>query len=238
MKSRPDFVDERHKAWCIHCGEVLASVETNLDHVPSKSILDRPFPENLPTISICRSCNTSFSNDEEYFIAFLGSVLAGTADPDHQVVERAEKALRRNLRLQDEIGTQFRVEKDTAGNDRGAFVPDIDRIRNVVIKNARGHVLFEHGQPARGKPVHITIEPLQILTTEAIRSFETIDYGPGWPEVGSRLMSRLVSGEDMRADGWVIVQPNVYRFAVVDNGQFVVRTVIREYLATEVVWDR
>jgi predicted nuclease of restriction endonuclease-like (RecB) superfamily len=39
-------------------------------------------------------------------------------------------------------------------------------------------------------------------------------------------------------DGWVIVQPNVYRFAVVDDGQFAVRTVIREYLATEVVWDR
>lgn len=51
-------------------------------------------------------------------------------------------------------------------------------------------------------------------------------------------MSRLVIGGDMGADGWVIVQPNVYRFAVVDNSQFVVRTVIREYLATEVVWDR
>lgn len=238
MKSLPDFVDERHKAWCIHCGEVLASVETNLDHVPSKSILDRPFPENLPTIRICRSCNTSFSNDEEYFIAFLGSVLAGSANPDHQVVERAEKTLSQNLRLQHEIEAQLRVEKDSDGNDRVVFVPDIERIRNVVIKNARGHVFFEHGQPALGEPANVAIEPLQNLTPEAVRLFEKIDYGPGWPEVGSRLMSRLISGEDMRADGWVIVQPNVYRFAVVDDGQFVVRTVIREYLATEVVWDR
>lgn len=238
MKGLPDFVDERHKAWCIHCGAVLVSVETSLDHVPSKGILDRPFPENLPTIRICRSCNTSFSRDEEYFIAFLGSVLAGTANPHRQVVERAEKTLSKNFRLQDEIEAQLRIEKDADGNDQVTFVPDINRIRNVVIKNARGHVLFEHGQPAVGEPQHIAIEPLQILTPEAVRSFETIDYGPGWPEVGSRLMSRLVSGEDMRADGWVIVQPDVYRFAVVDNGQFVVRTVIREYLATEVVWDR
>jgi len=238
VKGFPDFVDERHKVCCIHCGTVLASVETNLDHVPSKSILDRPFPENLPTIRICRSCNTSFSRDEEYFIAFLGSVLAGTTVPDHQVVERAAKTLSHNLRLQDEIEAQLRVEKDAAGNDRVTFVPDIDRIRNVVIKNARGHVLFEHGQPARGAPAHIAIEPLQVLIPEAITSFETIDYGPGWPEVGSRLMSRLFSGEDMRADGWVIVQPNVYRFAVMDNDQFVVRTVIREYLAAEVAWDR
>lgn len=231
-------MDKRHKAWCIHCGEVLASVETNLDHVPSKSILDRPFPENLPTIRICRSCNTSFSNDEEYFIAFLGSVLAGTADPDHQVVERAEKTLSQNFRLQDEIEAQLRVEKDSDGNDRVVFVPDIERIRNVVIKNARGHILFEHGQPALGEPTSVAIEPLQNLTPEAVRLFETIDYGPGWPEVGSRLMSRLISGEDMRPDGWVIVQPNIYRFAVVDDGRFFVRTVIREYLATEVVWDR
>ena len=72
--------------------------------------------------------------------------------------------------------------------------------------------MFEHGQPAQGEPTHVAIEPLQTLTPEAVRSFETIDYGPGWPEVGSRLMSRLVSGEDMRKrrlkgtgfqlDGW------------------------------------
>jgi hypothetical protein len=141
-------------------------------------------------------------------------------------------------RLQDEIEAQLRVKKDADGKDRVAFVPDIDRIRSVVIKNARGHVLFEHGQPAQGEPAHIVIEALQILTPEAVRSFETINYGPGWPEVGSRLMSRLISGKDMRPDGWVIVQPSVYRFAVMDDGQFVVRTVIREYLATEVVWDR
>ena len=40
MKGMMDFADERHKTWCIHCGAVLANVENNLDHVPSKSILD------------------------------------------------------------------------------------------------------------------------------------------------------------------------------------------------------
>lgn len=238
LKAVPDLADERHKSWCIHCGVVLASVETNLDHVPSKSILDRPLPENLPTIRICRSCNTSFSNDEEYFSAFLGSVLAGTTDPGHQIVERAGRTLSKNSRLQDKIEGRRRVERNVDGIDCVSFKPDIDRIRNVVIKNARGHVLFEHGKSARGEPAHIAIEPLQILTPEVVRIFETIDYGSVWPEVGSRLMSRLIGGEDMRPDGWVIVQPNVYRFAVVDGGQFVVRTVIREYLATEVIWDR
>jgi hypothetical protein len=212
-------------------------VESNLDHVPSKSILDRPLPDNVPTIRICRSCNTTFSNDEEYFVAFLGSVLAGSTDPDQQVIERAEKALRNNDRLRQEIEAQFRVEEDADGNGWTTFVPNILRVQNVIVKNARGHVLFEHGQPARGEPVRVAIQPIPVLQPEAVDAFEHIDYGPGWPEVGSRLMTRLITGEDMRPDGWVIVQPDVYRFAVVDDGQFTVRTVIREYLATEVIWD-
>ncbi|WP_417417636.1 hypothetical protein [Hoeflea sp.] len=237
MKGTMDFADERHKGACIHCGAVLANVESNLDHVPSKSILDRPFPDNLPTIRICRSCNTSFSKDEEYFLAFLGSVLSGTTDPEQQVVERVEHTLSRNHRLQNEIEAQLQVVKGANGKDQVAFVPDISRIQNVVIKNARGHVLFEHGQPVTAEPRRVGIEPIPSLPTATLEAFEHIDYGAGWPEVGSRLMQRLITGEDLRSDGWVIVQPDVYRFAVMDNGQFVVRSVIREYLATEVVWE-
>lgn len=237
MKGMMDFADERHKAWCIHCGAVLANVENNLDHVPSKSILDRPFPDNLPTTRICRSCNASFSNDEEYFVAFLGSVLAGNTDPERQIVERSEKILSKNRRLQKEIECQLQVVKNQDGNDRVTFVPEMSRIQNIIVKNARGHVLFEHGQPAEGEPVRVAIQPIPTIPPEKRKSFETIDYGTGWPEVGSRLMTRLITGKDMRSDGWVVVQPDVYRFAVIDNGQFVVRTVIREYLATEVVWD-
>jgi len=238
MRGIRDYADERHRGWCIHCGAVLANVESNQDHVPSKTILDRPFPENLPTVRICRLCNTSFSSDEEYFTAFLGSVLAGTTDPDQQVSERAEKIMTNNHRLQDAINAQLEVVKDADGNDRVTFVPDIARIQNVVVKNARGHVLFEHGQPAEGEPSHIAIQPIPVLKPDSLANFETINYGEGWPEVGSRLMTRLVSGDDMRRDGWVVVQPNVYRFAVMDHGEFIVRTVIREYLATEVVWKR
>ena len=238
MKQMRDYSDERHKGWCIHCGAVLSSVESNLDHVPSKTILDRPFPENLPTVRVCKSCNTSFSNDEEYFSAFLGSVLAGTTDPDRQIVERAEKILNSNYRLQDEIEAQLEVVKDADGKDQVTFFPDLSRIQNVVVKNARGHVLFEHGQPAEGEPVRVAVQSIPILPPDMLASFETIDYGAGWPEVGSRLMTRLITGDDMRSDGWVVVQPNIYRFAVMDHDQFVVRSVIREYLAAEVAWDR
>ncbi|MYC30723.1 MAG: hypothetical protein F4X65_11645 [Chloroflexi bacterium] len=39
-------------------------------------------------------------------------------------------------------------------------------------------------------------------------------------------------------DGWQDVQDAVYRYAVVPlHGQVLVKTVIYEYLATEVAWD-
>ena len=66
MKQLKDFVDTRQKAWCIHCGASLGSVQTSRDHVPSKVLLNRPLPENVPVVTICAPCNASFAHDEEY----------------------------------------------------------------------------------------------------------------------------------------------------------------------------
>jgi len=84
MQNIQEFVDRRHKAWCIHCTKELVSVETNRDHVPTKSLLREPYPPNLPVIEICKVCNQSFSADEEYLVAFLGAVLTGSTDPSIQ----------------------------------------------------------------------------------------------------------------------------------------------------------
>jgi hypothetical protein len=54
-----------------------------------------------------------------------------------------------------------------------------------------------------------------------------MDFGSGWPEVGSRMMSRMLTGQDM-ADGWIVVQEGVYRYAVGQNGGMLVRSVLFE----------
>ena len=38
-------------------------------------------------------------------------------------------------------------------------------------------------------------------------------------------------------EGWVIVQDDVYRYAVAQEDGLLVRSVIRNYLATEVYWS-
>src|SRR5271154_4070364 len=103
MDQIEEFVDERQKAWCIHCGESIAGPETNRDHVPSKCLLQEPRPENLPVVRVCKACNKGFSLDEEYLAAFLGSVLVGTTDPDLQCNPNAARILRRNPRLRARI---------------------------------------------------------------------------------------------------------------------------------------
>ena len=78
--------------------------------------------------------------------------------------------------------------------------------------------------------------PLETLTATERAEFETIDMGAGWPEVGSRMMIRVMTGQDLD-NGWVVVQDGVYRYAVMQQNGVVVRIVIAEYLAAEVRWE-
>ena len=74
------------------------------------------------------------------------------------------------------------------------------------------------------------------LTVDQRNTFERVSLSTLWPEIGSRMMQRL-AGVDPLVDGWVDVQEGVYRYAVARGpDELLVRTVIREYLATEVYW--
>ncbi len=65
--------------------------------------------------------------------------------------------------------------------------------------------------------------------------FETVCNNSSWPEVGSRMLTRAVTGKDL-SEGWVIVQDGVYRYCVTQYDGMLVRCVLAEYLATEVHW--
>ena len=108
-----------------------------------------------------------------------------------------------------------------------------------MVKNARGHVFYEYGEPMLTEPEHVWTLPLVVMTAAEREEFEnagTAGELAGWPEVGSRMMTRVLTGQDMR-DGWVIVQDGVYRFRVEQCGVMLVRSVLFEYLATEVYWS-
>ena len=236
MDQIEEFVDERHKGWCVHCARRIDQVESNRDHIPSKSLLRKPYPESLPTVDVCKSCNESFSGDEEYFAAFIGCVLSGSTDPDCQQDSRVRGILTRSPKLRRRI-ENARTESRTLFDDQPRILwqPERERVERVILKNARGHAYYEYGEPMLEPPTGIWFTPLELLKPEQRSQFEDVQREI-WPEVGSRMLTRVVTGQDLW-DGWVIAQDDVYRYAVVPDGRLMVRSVIHEYLATEVRWD-
>ena len=231
-----DYSDDRNKVWCIHCGATLASSGSTRDHTPSKTLLDRPFPENLAVTDICGPCNNGFSRDEEYLAAFVSAVLSGSAIPENQLVPAMRKTLNHAPALRSLVEASREEQFTLWGGSDVKWHPDFIRIHNVVIKNARSHLFFENGEPMLGEPNHVSCNPIESLSNEERANFFDGPSGIApWCEVGSRWNFRLVEDENFDSQGFLVVQPGVYRFRV-EAGGAGLKSVIREYLATSVYW--
>ena len=233
-----ELVDERQKSWCIQCGAWICEADTNKDHAPSKVLLREPYPENLPVVVTCITCNNGFSADEEYLSLFLHCVLLGSTDPERHT-GRIARALRRHEKLRARIERSKTEYQTIGGEPHSVWKPETQRVERVVAKNARGHAFYEYGEPLTTEPEHVRTLPLVLMTTEGRQEFET-GGGAGklapWPEVGSRMTTRVLTAQDT-SHGWIIVQDGVYRFRVEQRGVMLVRSVLFEYLATEVYWS-
>lgn len=236
MEHIDEFVDERQKSCCIHCGGWMSGLVKSRDHVPSKALLRVPLPANVPVVQVCKGCNEGFSRDEEYVVALLGCVLSGSAEPDAQSDPTARRILQRNERLRARIERSKTSYRTLFGETRHVWTPEQARIERIVLKNARGHAFFELGEPMHQAPDRVWFSPLLALTKAERDEFEDVEAGSVWPEVGSRMLTRWITGQDLSA-GWVIVQEGVYRYSVSCEGGMHVRTVLSEYLATEVWWS-
>lgn len=112
----------------------------------------------MSTVRICSDCNNSFSDDEEYFAAFLGLLLWG----DRQPQSRVEKVLDSNWALQDKLNDCLAVEIFN-GEPHVRLEPDEKRLRSVVAKNAVGHLFVALGEASR--PSKVAVCALESLPT-------------------------------------------------------------------------
>ena len=71
------FSDQLGSVDCIPCLGENHSGRYSRDHIPTRALLNPPYPENLMDVGMCQECNSGFSKDEEYFAAFLASVISG-----------------------------------------------------------------------------------------------------------------------------------------------------------------
>ena len=122
-----------------------------------------------------------------------------------------------------------------------------------MLKLARGHAAFELSQPRREEPDHFWCGPLVTMSPEEREVFDAPHVQQMFGEIGSRGLQRLLvtqisqislkslTGEESQSrlllNDWVDVQEGYYRYLAIDDvGGIVVRIVVAEYLACEVVW--
>jgi hypothetical protein len=236
------FADERLIHGCIYCG----GSDNTRDHVPSRVFLDTPLPENLPVVGACLPCNNGFSKDEEYLACLVESTIAGTTDPALMRRPKVAEILRRAPPL------RARLEAaKTIVDGRPAFAIESDRVRNVLVKLARGHVVFELSQPCRQEPRSVWWASLVSLTKEELDDFDACHVVEMFGEVGSRSLQRamviqaalripngVATALNMLINDWVDVQEGRYRYLATDEADVRVKIVIGEYLACQVVWDK
>ena len=235
MKQIRHFSDQLGSVDCIPCLGANHSGRYSRDHIPTRALLNPPYPENLMDVGMCQECNSGFSTDEEYFSAFLASVISGSIEPDPLQFPTASRILAHNPRLRSRIDAARHVEAYRGKDTVTTWTPELERIERVIVKNARGHLLFELGQAIALPPTHVNIAPIELLSPQHLSQFELPRGAAGWPEVGSRLMLRLLETGECEEGGWIEVQNGVYRYAVDELPR--VRIVLREYLAAEVIWD-
>jgi hypothetical protein len=115
---------------CVFC---CKSASTK-DHIPSKSLLEKPYPNNLLTVSSCKKCNEAFSPDEEYLLNVLVEISLNPillAKKEYGNVYRArQRSPKLNNRIQNSL-----IE----GDDGRVYIqPEYKRIYKVIEKNALG----------------------------------------------------------------------------------------------------
>ena len=84
---------------------------------------------------------------------------------------------------------------------------------------------------------HVLVLPLLSMADHKRGHIEWAPEVHRWPEVGSRAMQRPMVRDDAIVGGWVTIQQGCYRCLGIAEGSLMVRGVISEYLAFEVIWQ-
>lgn len=224
MEYLQDFSDERQRSFCAHCG----GDKWNRDHIPSLVFLDEPYPENLPVVPSCCSCNENLSLDEEYLACLIDCVCSGRVCEESVAREKVRRILHKKPALKRRLEAARMID-----GDRTEFTIEGDRAVKVLLKLARGHAAHELGEPQLYEPTHFNVVPLPLMK-ERVR-FEAPPDLALFPEVGSRAMQRMFQSGALSAP-WIVVQPSRYRFLACGGQTVEIRIVISEYLACEVIW--
>lgn len=178
---------------CLYCG---GKSETR-DHIPTRGLLNKPYPNNLMTVPSCKKCNNSFSKDEEYLI-----ILLITISDSHTLSEKQEsngkldRAIDRKPLLYDSL-----IDTLTIGGNGKVFINiEQERVGRIVSKIACGIYSKEFKQ----------VRPL--VEFNRVKTFSIDNHS----EITNKLLSILQS-EHFASNKWTVVQKDVFSYTIIRN---------------------
>lgn len=205
--------DTRYDNICCYCQNQIIDNKTR-DHVPSKILLEEPFPENLPIIYCCYDCNQSFSTDEEYFACMIEYICSETKDINLFERQKITEILNKKTHLRKRIENNIEIE-----NEIIKIKLEEKPINNVLKKLLYGHLSFELSNPYIENWNYIRMDTLDNLTQTEIDLFfenKSIDKSP---EIGSRLSLVITLNNNIPISNWKIVQNDFYQYKIDINAE-------------------
>lgn len=163
----------------------------------------------------------------------IACVIDGTTDPDKITREKTRRTLLHSQAL------RARIEQSRIVDEEGttAFKIEESRFSSVITKLAQGHALHELHVSCYEEPTTIAYIPLANMSEDERNAFEHPSASTIGPEVGSRMLERLVTkGGWLGSNPWIVVQPEQYRYHASLKDGVHIRFVIQEYLACHVFW--
>lgn len=193
--------------YCIYCGELAETRE----HTPSKTLLIKPFPDNLPTIPACFKCNNGFSDDEKYVACYL-DVLKSYVYHGYHCNEKTISRLEKDQKLKSLLDEQIKVV-----DNKVHYICDETRLVNVLSKLARGHAGYEFDHVDLDSEPQIWYDFVFNMDNRKTELFNSIAPITIMPELGSRVFNKLCISGELTFLEWIEVQDNQYRYHVYFN---------------------
>jgi hypothetical protein len=220
------FTDQRLAAFCAFCG----GSPDSKDHVPPRIFLDLPHPENFPVIGACINCNRGASLDEEYAACLLEVAACGSVDPANLRRQKIARTLEERPAIAARLAGSLRSS--------GEFVvsqEDGVRLSAVLEKIARGLWAYEVGETAQSSLATVRYAQIAGLRADQLEAFMALEHPDLLPEVGSRMMIRVLTVTDKAEGSWIELQAGRFSYGIEvfsDGGH--VKMVLGDYIAAEV----
>ncbi|MEX0653929.1 MAG: hypothetical protein WD534_12790 [Phycisphaeraceae bacterium] len=112
--------------------------------------------------------------------------LCGSTEPEAIQREKVRRSLERNAKLQARIQSCSTTETGQL-----IWMPELERVQNVVVKLAQGHAAYEL-YPVFEPPNAVDIRPFVSMTDSERESFDSPQHEglQAWPEIGFRAFMR------------------------------------------------